>query len=152
MLEGVRSNEIIVGAYTDRSGGVCPMLAAHRCGGRTDFLSFARAWDGFTGARGRARRASDRELRVLTTHLEASLVQDDEHGDLAGAIAEHRGLQDRAEASRPSEPDRTVELQTRPGWAWLRPFRRYDDYRRALARAEEMGAELEAEREREPVG
>jgi len=107
MLEGVRSNEIIVGAYTDRSGGVCPMLAAHRCGGRTDFLSFARAWDGFTGARGRARRASERELRVLTTHLEASLAQDDEHSDLADAIAEHRGLQDRAEAVRPSEPDRT---------------------------------------------
>ena len=47
MLQGVRSNDIIVGAYTDRTGGVCPMLAAHRCGGRTDFLSFARAWDSF---------------------------------------------------------------------------------------------------------
>ena len=43
MLEGVRSNEIIVGAYVDRRGGVCPMLAAHRCGGRTSFVSFARA-------------------------------------------------------------------------------------------------------------
>jgi hypothetical protein len=52
---------------------------------------------------------------------------------------------------RPSEPDRSDELRRRPGWAWLRPFRRYDDYRRALARAEEMGAELEAERERQPV-
>jgi hypothetical protein len=53
---------------------------------------------------------------------------------------------------RPSEPNRSDELRTRPGWAWLRPFRRYDDYRRALARAEEMGAELEADRppEREP--
>src|SRR6266550_5726410 len=50
MLEGVRANDIIVGAYTDRSGGVCPMLAAHRCGGRTDFLSFAHAWDRFTRA------------------------------------------------------------------------------------------------------
>ncbi len=38
-----RSNErIIVGAYVDRDGGVCPMLAAHRQGGRTDFLTFAR--------------------------------------------------------------------------------------------------------------
>jgi hypothetical protein len=36
--------------------------------------------------------------------------------------------------------------------AWLRPFRRYDEYRRALARAEEMSAEQPvAEREREPV-
>ena len=24
MLQGVRSNDIIVGAYTDRSGGICP--------------------------------------------------------------------------------------------------------------------------------
>ncbi len=155
MLEGVRSNAIIVGAYTDRSGGVCPMLAAHRCGGRTDFLSFARAWDRFTGARGRARRASERELRVLTTHLEASLEQDGERTDLGRAIAEHRGLRDRAAPVRPGDPDRSDELRTRPGWAWLRPFRRYDDYRRALARAEEMGAEFEAERgaerEREPV-
>ena len=38
MLEGLhRYDRIIVGAYSDRSGGVCPMLAAHRCGGRTDF-------------------------------------------------------------------------------------------------------------------
>ena len=29
MLEGVRSNDIIVGAYADRAGGVCPALAAH---------------------------------------------------------------------------------------------------------------------------
>src|SRR3954470_6283466 len=34
MLEGIRCNEIIVRAYADRAGGVCPMLAAHRCGGR----------------------------------------------------------------------------------------------------------------------
>jgi hypothetical protein len=159
MLEGVRSNEIIVGAYTDRSGGVCPMLAAHRCGGRTDFLSFARAWDRFTSARGRARRASERELRVLTTHLEASLLHEEDRTDLGQAIAEHRELRARPEPGRPGEPNRTPELRRRRGWAWLRPFRRYDDYLRALARAEEMGAELEAERngngasarEREPV-
>src|SRR5438477_8424748 len=94
MLTGVRSSDIIVGAYTDRRGGVCPMLAAHRCGGRTDFLTFARAWDRFTGANGRARRASERELRVLTAHLEASLRQDAEHTDLGVAIDEHRALQD----------------------------------------------------------
>src|SRR5690348_18394330 len=41
MLEGMRTNEIIVGAYS-RDGGICPMLAAHRAGGRTDFISFAR--------------------------------------------------------------------------------------------------------------
>ena len=36
MLEGIDANTIIVGAYTDRRGGVCPMLAAHRHGGRTE--------------------------------------------------------------------------------------------------------------------
>ena len=44
MLEGLRANEIIVGAYTD-DGGICPMLAAHRAGGRTSMISFARAWE-----------------------------------------------------------------------------------------------------------
>src|SRR5947209_19487673 len=73
MLHGVRDNEIIVGAYTDRDGGVCPMLAAHRNGGRTDFLSFARAWDRFTRAR-RARRATRREIAILVAHLEDSLL------------------------------------------------------------------------------
>lgn len=30
------------------------------------------------------------------------------------------------------ERDRSDELEGRHGWAWLRPFRRYDDYERAL--------------------
>jgi len=75
MLDGIRSNAIIVGAYTGPDG-ICPMLAAHRAGARTDFISFAKAWDRFalTGSRGRrARRATRRELLVLTTQLEASL-------------------------------------------------------------------------------
>ena len=46
------------------------MLAAHRHGGRTSFIAFARAWDRFAGAR-RARPATERELRVLVAHLEA---------------------------------------------------------------------------------
>ncbi len=59
----MRANErIIAGAYVDREGGVCPMLAAHRAGGRTDLLSFARSWDRFTrtggGASAGDRRAS----------------------------------------------------------------------------------------------
>ena len=58
MLEGVEANRIIVGAYTDRKGGVCPMLAAHRNGGRTSFASFAKAWDRYTKAPARSRRRS----------------------------------------------------------------------------------------------
>ena len=90
MLEGVQSNEIIVGAYSDRRGGVCPMLAAHRCGGRTDFLAFAHAWDRYTHAK-RARRATEREIAVLVAHLEASLLAEEEI-DLGGAVADHQTL------------------------------------------------------------
>ena len=64
MLAGVLASErIIVGAYTDGRGGVCPMLAAHRAGARTDFLSFARAWDRFARSRGASRSATEREVR-----------------------------------------------------------------------------------------
>jgi hypothetical protein len=76
MLEGIKTNRIIVGAYTDHRGGVCPMLAAHRCGGRTSLASFAKAWDRYTKAGPRARPASERELRALRTMLEASLAED----------------------------------------------------------------------------
>ena len=149
MLEGVRSNDIIVGAYADRAGGVCPMLAAHRCGGRTSFISFAKAWDGFAGAK-RARRASERELRVLLTELEASIMAE-EQLDLGEAIADHarlRGAGDGDGMAHPGDADRSAELRTREGWSWLRPFRRLDDYERALARLQEQAP---PEREHEPV-
>src|SRR4051794_39884193 len=77
MLEGITYNEIIVGAYTDRKGRVCPMLAAHRHGGRTSLASFARAWDRYTGASNRPRPATERELRTLRAMLETSLMYDD---------------------------------------------------------------------------
>ena len=75
MLEGISANRVIVGAYSDKRGGICPMLAAHRNGGRTDFSTFARAWDSFTGAK-RARRASAREVRTLKGYLEVALIRD----------------------------------------------------------------------------
>jgi hypothetical protein len=110
MLEGIRAGRIIVGAYTDRQGGVCPMLAAHRNGGRTSLASFARAWDRYTGAPRRARPATSRELTTLRAMLEASIA-------LEG----------------PSLHDVPRPKPTYPlGWAWLRPFRRLDDYQRAL--------------------
>ena len=91
MLAGIRSHEIIVGAYSDRAGGVCPMLAAHRCGGRTSFISFARAWDRFARAK-RARAATGRELSALEAHLMASILAESADADLGGAIAEHQTL------------------------------------------------------------
>ncbi len=139
MLEGIRSNEIIVGAYSD-GGGICPMLAAHRAGGRTSFISFSRAWDrfAFRDARVRlARRATSRELLVLETHLEASLIADEGPApDLSEAMREHAELVARNGATeqrpRPGDRDRSDELKARPGWSWLRVVRRYDDYERAL--------------------
>jgi hypothetical protein len=76
MLRGIATNRIIVGAYVDAdSGGICPMLAAHRNGGRTSVATFAGVWDEYTGAR-RARRATRREVAKLRGLLEASLDGD----------------------------------------------------------------------------
>lgn len=76
--------------------------------------------------------------------------------DLGAAIAEHEAMKARNEAASrqaelrttvprelpdTGERDRTDELCRRHGWAWLRPFRRYDDYERAL---EELREEAEA--------
>jgi hypothetical protein len=93
MLEGVHANDIIVGAYTDRKGGVCPMLAAHRCGGRTDFLAFAHAWDRFTGAK-RPRLATEREVKTLVSYLHATLAEAEglRTDDFATAIADHQAM------------------------------------------------------------
>jgi hypothetical protein len=116
MLEGVRGNDIIVGAYVDRKGGVCPMLAAHRCGGRTDFLAFAHAWDRFTHAK-RARRATEREIAVLVSYLEASLIDDSLEGtDLRAAIRDHQ-----AAGRRRREAE-----ATRLGLSWLQRERDAD--------------------------
>src|SRR5438046_10043854 len=90
MLEGIDSNQIIVGAYTDNQGGVCPMLAAHRKGGRTSLASFARAWDSYTGGYEVARPATKREIRTLRAMLEASLWTDSPDADLGAAVADHR--------------------------------------------------------------
>jgi hypothetical protein len=159
MLEGIQTNEIIAGAYSE-DGGVCPMLAAHRAGGRTSCISFARAWDGFAfrDTRGRfgfrsarkqaARRATERELLVLRTHLEASLLEDDGPApDLAAAKREHDRLvaerNERTRKTRPGDRYRHRELRSRPGWAWTRIVRTHDDYERILERlaAEQDGAQ-----------
>lgn len=138
MLEGIRTNEIIVGAYADRMGGVCPMLAAHRCGGRTSFISFSRAWDRFAGGR-RARRASARELAILEDHLVDSIASEREQdagtpGVLAAAIADHQAT---ARARRAREA-RAVEQPAFPPTPaeWLRARRDRRDLDGARTRVE----------------
>jgi hypothetical protein len=127
MLDGVlRNRRIIVGAYVDGEGGVCPMLAAHRNGGRTDFLSFAKSWDRFTRAGRRARPATRRELSILVGQLQASL-SDAELVDLAGAIAEHgrllAGRRERAHAQGvdpAADPAGEITARRLRAPAWLR--------------------------------
>lgn len=103
MLEGIAANDIIVGAYATRDG-VCPMLAAHRAGGRTNVIAFAKAWDGFAfrdAKSARSRRATQRELLVLKSHLEASLLEEDAPtAELAAARREHLELVAAREAAR----------------------------------------------------
>jgi hypothetical protein len=136
MLDGIDANEIIVGAYTDRRGGVCPMLAAHRHGGRTSLASFAKAWDRYTGARRRPRPATERELRTLRAMLEASLFYAESEIQ-AGAAEWAAHSPQPAERKRDTgERSRLKELKGKPGWSWLRVFRRYDDFQAALAQAE----------------
>ena len=146
MLDGIESDRIIVGAYTSPDG-ICPMLAAHRRGGRTSLISFAQAWDRLAfrdERRPRARPATERELLILRSHLKASLLADAmPAGELAAARREHHQLvarrqarartrreRERARRERPGDPNRARELAGRSGWAWTRIVRRYDDYER----------------------
>lgn len=171
MLRGIDSNRIIVGAYVDpRSGGVCPMLAAHRNGGRTSVASFAIAWDAYTGAK-RPRRATGREVRTLRSLLEWSLGADSAMptGSIAEAAAQIRAEREQFRCAEIPGAERTIlpeppaddvtvrrradtgerhrgrELRLRPDWAWLRPTRRLDDYKDLLAAAEEQLSEQRAD-------
>jgi len=107
MLGALDRNPIIVGAYTAPGGGVCPMLAAHRNGGRTDYAEFARAWDRYARAGKQARPATEGELTALRTMLEASVADEQvtAPGALARAIADHR----RALRSRLRREEHDVE-------------------------------------------
>jgi hypothetical protein len=81
--------------------------------------SFARAWDRYTGARGKPRRASGRELGTLRAMLEASIMLEE--------------VTELPRVRRPTgERHRARELRFQPGWAGLRPFRRLDEYERAV--------------------
>jgi hypothetical protein len=148
MLDGIDASRIIVGAYTDRQGGVCPMLAAHRRGGRTSLASFARAWDRYTRAGKGPRPASERELRTLRTMLEASIaLEEGVDEEMKQVVARHR-----AAPPPTGEKDRTSELRDQQGWAWLRLFRRYDAYEQALEQLTEAERSGNDARERLPVG
>jgi hypothetical protein len=176
MLEGIGKNEIIVGAYTDRKGRVCPMLAAHRNGGRTSLASFARSWDRFTGA-SRPRLATKREVRTLTSYIEISLLREEQGNESVAALAnqvraERReaalaraAAEQRARAATPGtrpakatkpcrdtgERHRGRELRDSRFWSWLRPTKRYDVFTQQVAAAQEqLNEQRAAEVLREP--
>lgn len=140
MLVALDAETIVTGAYT-HDGGVCPMLGAHRRGGRTSRESFAHAWDRYTGAR-KGRQASEREIRTLRTMLEASLI---EPMDLAAAAAAIRKSK-----PEPHGPDRSAELAKLERSAWSRLFRRRDVHAAALGGIED-GVAPDRGREETPV-
>ena len=165
MLTGIEENQIVVGAYTDKeSGGICPMLAAHRNGGRTSLASFARSWDRFTNAR-RPRLATEREVRTLRSYIEMSLLRDEQGTESVAALANEiraeraqvakrtdGGQSGQSPLSPTGERNRAPELRRHRFWAWLRPTRRYDEFAENVAAATEQLNEQRArayDRERE---
>jgi hypothetical protein len=106
MLIGISNNTVITGAFVGGEG-ICPMMAAHRAGGRTSCVSFPEAWDKFTGVYGRGicRQATEYEVVLLRAEIEASLQP--QESDLAEAIAEHTAMvegrrrRDRSVAAEP---------------------------------------------------
>ena len=156
MLDAIEHNRIIVGAYTDREGGVCPMLAAHRNGGRTSYASFAKAWDRYTRAPARSRPATQRELTTLRSMLEGSLASDaPDNTTLGMAIAQHQELKQESGRREPpadtGERNRMPELRKRHGWAWTRLFRRVEELDAAVAQVDAPPSAEPAQRERELV-
>ena len=125
---GVRASErIIVGAYIDGRGGVCPMLAAHRARRRAPTSSPSPGRGTVSPApRGASRAATEREVGILVTQLEASLAEADGL-ELDRAIAEHQ-------AARRATAPRSASRATAPRAARPRagPARRR---RRRYARA-----------------
>ena len=130
MLVALEQDTIVTGAYT-HDGGVCPMLAAHRRGGRTNRESFAKAWDRYTGA-DKGRPATEREIRTLRCMLEGSLV---EPFDLF-----------QIELPKPKRKRRVAPH----GWAWSRLFRRWDHYAAAIGPLED-GVAPDRSRDEMPV-
>jgi hypothetical protein len=129
MLVALESETIVTGAYT-HDGGVCPMLGAHRRGGRTDRESFAKCWDRYTGA-SKGRHATEREIRTLRTMLEASLLDPFDIHEV-----------ERPKRRRDTgERNRMPELRKHEGWAWSRLFRRWDTYAAHVAALEQDSVE-----------
>ncbi|MDQ4131041.1 MAG: hypothetical protein M3133_08650 [Actinomycetota bacterium] len=125
-------------------------------------VNFAWAWDRY--ARGRAgkgpRSATESELLALRTMLQASIDSDTARGGQPLAEARRAEAEAPAPALRGDRPprqdtgdrDRTPELSGAEGWAWLRSYRRYDEYEDAMRRLEENERRRAARPGTEPEG
>jgi hypothetical protein len=106
MLHGLGHNTVITGAFAASGQGACPMMVAHREGGRTSCCTFPEAWDKFTGVYGRhiVREATPYEVQILCEEIEASLVP--LPNVLSDAIAEHQAIVEarRQEAEIAAQP------------------------------------------------
>jgi hypothetical protein len=88
------------------------MLAAHRCGGRTNLSTFALAWDQFTGAtKTKPRRATRQEIRALRGYLERSMIGAEVSDEsLITAVRDVQASRRRlSEAEAQEDADLTVE-------------------------------------------
>jgi len=115
MLVGLGNNTVITGAFAASDQGACPILAAHREGGRTSCCTFPEAWDKFTGVYGRhiIREATQYEVQILCEEIEASLVP--LPTVLSDAIAEHRAIVEaRRQAAEVAAQQPVVEQEETP--------------------------------------
>ena len=117
-------------------------------GGRTSFASFARAWDRYTEApAARAAPPSASCARSARCSRPASYEDDAARPRARPPPSSARARRPRA---RPAGRDRRARPHrassaSRHGWAWLRVFRRLDEYE---ARARRRGAQADAAKPR----
>jgi hypothetical protein len=113
---------LIAGAYVDGDGGTCPLLAAHRRGGRVSdeaavATPFAGLWDLYTGTRsGRPRPIEQEERRALEAMLTASVAREQRHraeAELERARAEQVRERDR---ERREQAGREAIIRIRHGF------------------------------------
>lgn len=115
MLVGLGNNTVITGAFAGSKNGACPMMAAHREGGRTSCCTFPEAWDRFTGVYGRhiVREATPYEVQILCEEIEASLVP--LPNVLSDAIAEHQAIVEaRRQETAVEQPQPVAEQEVAP--------------------------------------
>ena len=112
MLHGLGNNTVITGAFAASKNGACPMMVAHREGGRTSCCTFPEAWDKFTGVYGRhiVREATPYEIQILCEEIAASL--EPLPNVLSDAIAEHQAIvQARSQETEVAAQQPVVEAQ-----------------------------------------